>query len=173
MLNEYLSEMTAIGKQYDATIDKFVGDAIMIFFGAPTATTDRDHALRAVRMAIAMQHRLRDLRHKWLADGFEHPFHIRIGINTGQASIGNFGSEQRMDYTAIGRQVNLAARLQTSCEPDGILLSHSTWVLVREEIPCEPKGELQVKGFQQPVSVYAVDEVSERGASDSHQTSRP
>jgi class 3 adenylate cyclase len=156
VLNEYLREMTSIGKQYEATIDKFVGDAIMIFFGAPVATNDRDHALRAVRMAIAMQARMVELRTKWLAHGFEHPFHIRIGINTGHASIGNFGSEERMDYTAIGRQVNLAARLQASSEPDCILLSHSTWVLVKDEIPCEAKGELQVKGFQQPVSVYAV-----------------
>lgn len=164
VLNEYLSEMTAIGKQHEATIDKFVGDAIMIFFGAPVATTDRDHALRAVRMAIAMQARMAALRAKWLADGFEHPFRIRIGINTGQASIGNFGSEERLDYTAIGRQVNLAARLQTNCDPDGILLSHSTWVLVKDAIPCTPRGDLQVKGFQQPVSVYAV---SDAGESDS------
>ena len=161
VLNEYLSEMTAIGKQYGATIDKFVGDAIMIFFGAPVATNDRDHALRAVRMAMAMQERMVALRVKWLAEGFADPLHIRIGINTGQASIGNFGSRERMDYTAIGRQVNLAARLQTYCEPDRILLSHSTWILVKDVIACVPKGEIQVKGFQQPVSVYEVSEVGE------------
>jgi len=156
VLNEYLSEMTAVGKQYGATIDKFVGDAIMIFFGAPVSTSDRDHALRAVRMAMAMQERMVELRSKWVADGFEHPFHIRIGINTGQASIGNFGSRERMDYTAIGRQVNLAARLQAHCERDRILLSHSTWVLVKDAIACEPRGEIQVKGLQQPVTVYEV-----------------
>jgi adenylate cyclase len=156
VLNEYLSEMTAIGSRYGATIDKFVGDAIVIFFGAPMATSDRDHALRAVRMAVEMQTRMRSMGKRWRAAGFERPFQIRIGINTGQASVGNFGSRDRMDYTAIGRQVNLAARLQTHCEPGRILLSHSTWSLVSEEIACVPKGEIEVKGFRSPVKVYEV-----------------
>lgn len=156
VLNEYLSEMTAIGERFGATIDKFVGDAIMIFFGAPLATSDRDHALRAVRMALAMQEHMTNLRTCWEERGIEHRFHIRIGINTGHASIGNFGSQSRMDYTAIGRQVNLAARLQAQCEPDHVLLSHSTWLLVRDKIACEPKGEITVKGFREPVRVYEV-----------------
>jgi class 3 adenylate cyclase len=156
VLNEYLAEMTAIGKRYGATIDKFVGDAIMIFFGAPVATSDEDHALRAVQMASEMQDRMSALQVKWRRQGFERPFHIRIGINTGHANIGNFGSAERMDYTAIGRQVNLAARLQSHCEPGKILISHSTWVLVQDDVTCTPKGEIQVKGFHQPVRVYEV-----------------
>jgi class 3 adenylate cyclase len=156
LLNEYLSEMTAIAERHGATIDKFVGDAIMIFFGAPSATSDADHALRAVRMALEMQARLASLREKWLARGIERPFNVRMGINTGQASIGNFGSQTRLEYTAIGRQVNLAARLQAQCEPGRILLSHATWVFVRDEIPCEPKGEISLKGFREPVKAYEV-----------------
>ena len=156
ILNEYLSEMTGIAERYEATVDKFVGDAIMIFFGAPMATHDRDHALRAVRMAIEMQGRLDELHAKWVAEGIEEPFQIRIGINTGVASVGNFGSRERVDYTAIGRQVNLAARLQVNCDPGKILLSHSTWSLVHDEITCVAKGDLQVKGFHQPVKVYEV-----------------
>lgn len=156
LLNECLSEMTAIGKQWGATIDKFVGDAIMIYFGAPVATGDADQALRAVRMAMAMQHRMVALREKWWAQGLESPFHVRIGINTGQVSIGSFGSRERMDYTAIGRQVNLAARLQSHCAPDAILMSYSTWALVRDEIPCADRGEIEVKGFRQPVRVFDV-----------------
>lgn len=155
-LNEYLAEMTAIAERHGATIDKFVGDAIMIFFGAPAATGDRDQALRATRMAIEMQQRLAFLRRQWLRDGAERVFHVRMGINTGQASVGAFGSPSRLEYTAIGRQVNLAARLQAQCEPDRILLSHSTFTLVRDEIPCESKGEISVKGFHQPVKVYEV-----------------
>ena len=119
-------------------------------------TNDRDHAVRAVQMAVEMQNRMQTLRQKWLRDGFEQPFEIRIGINTGQASIGNFGSKGRMDYTAIGRQVNLAARLQAYCRPGKILISHSTWVLVQEHVSCTPQGEIQVKGFQNPVKVYEV-----------------
>jgi adenylate cyclase len=156
ILNEYLSEMTGIAERYEATIDKFVGDAMMIFFGAPLATHDRDHALRAVRMALEMQGRLDELRAKWLGEGIEEPFQVRIGINTGVASVGNFGSRGRVDYTAIGRQVNLAARLQVNCDPGKILISHSTWSLVHDEIACVAKGEIQVKGFHQPVKVYEV-----------------
>jgi len=128
----------------------------MIFFGAPTATHDRDRALRAVRMAIEMQARLAELRTKWEHEGIEEPFQIRIGINTGVASVGNFGSKGRVDYTATGRQVNLAARLQVNCDPDKILLSHSTWSLAQDDIACIAKGEIQVKGFHQPVKVYEV-----------------
>jgi class 3 adenylate cyclase len=155
-LNEYLAQMTAIAERYGATIDKFVGDAIMIFFGAPAATSDRDQALRAVRMAIDMQDCLVTLRQRWLADGVERPFHVRMGINTGQASVGAFGSPSRLEYTAIGRQVNLAARLQAQCEPDRILLSHSTFTLVRDDIACAPRGEVSVKGFHMPVRTYEV-----------------
>jgi adenylate cyclase len=156
ILNEYLTEMTVIAKRYSGMIDKFVGDAIMILFGAPQSTDDHDHALRAVRMAVEMQERMVDLREKWHREGMEEPFAIRIGVNTGHASVGNFGSRERLDYTAIGRQVNLAARLQVRCEPGKVLLSHSTWVLVRDEIPCTAKGAITVKGIHNPVNVYEV-----------------
>jgi len=164
VLNEYLAEMTEIGNRHGATIDKFVGDAIMIFFGAPEATDDHDHALRAVRMALEMQSRMAELQAQWHRHGFERPFRIRIGINTGHASIGNFGSRDRMDYTAIGRQVNLAARLQARCEPGKVLISHSTWVLIQDEVTCTSRGEIEVKGFHQPINVY---EVEQPGVADS------
>jgi class 3 adenylate cyclase len=165
ILNEYLAEMTTIAERHGATIDKFVGDAIMIFFGAPVATDDRDHALRAVRMAIEMQRTIRQLRERWRGEGVREPFLVRMGINTGVASVGNFGSQGRLDYTAIGRQVNLAARLQVSCAPGSVLLSHSTWALVRDDITCVPKGEISVKGIHRPIHVYEVaDMVDEAGS---------
>ena len=117
ILNDYLSEMSRIVEKHGGTIDKFVGDAIMVFFGAPAATDDRDHALRAVRMAIEMQERMQTLPERWRSHGIVEVFEVRIGINTGHASIGNFGSEGRMDYTAIGRHVNLAARLDHKQTP--------------------------------------------------------
>jgi class 3 adenylate cyclase len=157
ILNEYFAEMTAIAERFGGTIDKFMGDAIMIFFGAPAVTDDRDHALRAVRMAMAMQVRLGELCAAWEKRGFLERFRTRIGINTGVASVGNFGAPGRMDYTAIGRQVNLAARLQVCCEPGKILLAHTTWALVRDDIACTPKGEIRVKGVRDPVNVYEVD----------------
>jgi class 3 adenylate cyclase len=137
-----------------------MGDGIMIFFGAPEPADDRDQALRAVRMAVEMQARVTDLRERWSREGFDESFTIRIGVNTGMASVGTYGARGRMDYTAIGRQVNLAARLQAHCEPGGILISHTTWALVRDEIACVPMGELELKGFRHPVKAYQVTEMS-------------
>jgi class 3 adenylate cyclase len=156
ILNEYLSEMSEIADRHGGTIDKFVGDAVMVFFGAPLATNDQEHAVRTVHMAMDMQKRVAALRRQWAGEGFDETFHVRMGINTGVASVGNFGSKGRMDYTAIGRQVNLAARLQANADADKILIGHSTWVLVRHAIDCIPKGEIEVKGLRQPVRAYEV-----------------
>lgn len=154
LLNEYLSEMTRIAEQYGGTVNQFVGDGIMIFFGSPQATSDLDHALRAVRMALDMQQRLQKLQAAWRVRGVAEPFRVRIGINTGDASVGDFGSEGRRVYSAIGLQTNIAARIQTHCAPDSVLISDSTWALVREHIHCTPAGSLNLRGVQDPVQVY-------------------
>jgi class 3 adenylate cyclase len=156
LLNDYLSETARVAEGFGATINQFVGDGIMIFFGAPEATNDQDHALRAVRMAAAMQQRMSELGKKWFADGIQAPFRIRIGINTGTASVGDFGSEGRITYSAIGNQTNLTARIQAACEPGGILISHATWALVKDEIPCQERGEIRVDGLHYPIRVYEV-----------------
>jgi class 3 adenylate cyclase len=166
LLNEYLAEMAAVADSAGATINQFVGDGIMIFFGAPDATSDRDHALRAVRMALAMQRRMAELSEKWFAEGIGTPFQIRVGINTGVASVGDFGSEGRTTYSAIGNQTNLTARVQDHCEPGKVLISHTTWALVKEEIPCEERGEIEVKGLHYPVRVYEVSEEAPPVAGD-------
>ena len=157
LLNEYLTEMTKIAHKYGGTIDKFIGDAIMIFFGAPESTTEKDQALRSVRMAIEMQEKMRELKNKWFKSGIEYPLEIRIGINTGTATVGNFGAEDRLSYTAIGGQVNLASRLEGLCNPGGILISHSTWAQVEEEIPCKLRGKVKVKGINREILVYDVE----------------
>ena len=166
LLNEYLSEMVAIADSFAGTVNQFVGDGIMIFFGAPVATTDRDHAIRSVRMALAMQRRMGELGDKWFKEGIPTPFRIRIGINTGVASVGDFGSEGRTTYSAIGNQTNLTARIQDHCEPGRVLISHTTWALVKDEIPCEEQGEIEVKGLHYPVRVYEVAEDASPGAGD-------
>ena len=155
LLNEYLAEMTKIAEKYGATIDKFVGDAVICFFGAPTATDDRDQAQRAVRMALEMNERVAELDVSWRKCGANRPLRLRIGVNTGVANVGSFGSHRRMNYTAIGRQVNLAARLEAICEPGNVLISHTTYELISDKIPCVPKGEIHVKGIHQPVKVYS------------------
>ena len=156
VLNEYLSAMMLIADHHGATVNHMVGDSIMMFFGAPHATSDRDHALRAVRMAMDMQRRMRELEPLWRQRGLQRPLRTRIGINTGYASVGDFGSEGRKLYTAIGVQTNLAARIQSHCQPGRVLISHPTWALVQEQIPTVPMGELQFKGLHYAVSVYEV-----------------
>jgi class 3 adenylate cyclase len=156
LLNEYFSSMNEIIIQYGGTLANIQGDALFVIFGAPDKTDDRDHALGCVKMAIAMQRKMSGLQQKWFAEGVEQPLQIRCGISTGMATVGGFGSEDRKEYTAMGMQVNLAARLESACAPGGILISHPTWALVKDDIACELRGELEVKGVSRPVRAYAV-----------------
>ncbi|MEO8485625.1 MAG: PAS-domain containing protein [Betaproteobacteria bacterium] len=156
LLNQYLREMSAIALDHGATIDKFIGDAIMVFFGDPESRGAKDDALACVKMAIAMQQRMRDLQAEWRERGQEHVFQLRIGINTGFCTVGNFGSDDRIDYTIIGNEVNLASRLQTHADLGGILLAHETWSLVKDEVLAEETGTITVKGFSKPVRTHRV-----------------
>ena len=117
LLNEYFTEMSTIALGHGGTIDKFVGDAMLIFFGDPETKGDAEDAKACLRMAVEMQHRLAELNAKWRNAGIEQPFRVRMGINTGYCNVGNFGSDDRMDYTIIGAEANLAARLQSIAEP--------------------------------------------------------
>ena len=156
LLNHYLTEMSKIALAHGATIDKYVGDAMMMFFGDPESRGVRQDALACVRMAIAMQQRMAELQTEWLDQGLERPFRMRIGINTGYCTVGNFGSDERMDYTIIGNEVNLAARLQAHAAPAGILLAHETHALVKNEIKAEQQEAIRLKGLRDPVQVYKV-----------------
>jgi class 3 adenylate cyclase len=156
LLNHYLTEMSRIALDYGATIDKYIGDAILAFFGDPDSRGIREDALACVRMAIAMQRRMRELQGEWMNVGNEKPFQLRIGINTGFCTVGNFGSEDRMDYTIIGGEVNLAARLQAHAELGGILMAHETYSLVKDHIHAEELAPISVKGVSNPVRTYRV-----------------
>jgi PAS domain S-box-containing protein len=163
LLNRYLTEMAKIALQHGATIDKYVGDAILAFFGDPETRGVREDAIACVRMAIAMQRRMRELQTEWREAGLEKPFELRIGVNTGYCTVGNFGSEDRMDYTIIGSEVNLAARLQTHADLGSILMSHETYSLVRDAVPAEECSPIQAKGFSRPIRNYrVVDPLGER-----------
>jgi adenylate cyclase len=148
--------MSNIALAHGATIDKYIGDAIMVFFGDPESKGVKEDARACVRMAVAMLRRLRELQAEWLELGAEQPFHLRIGINTGYCTVGNFGSEDRMDYTIIGNAVNLTARLQSKSEIDGILLGHETYSLVKDDVAAEEQTPIKVKGFAEPVRCYKV-----------------
>ena len=159
LLNDYLTKMSEIALKHGGTIDKYIGDAVVIFFGDPVSRGIQDDALACVKMAIEMQRRMVDLRAKWLDLGYERPFHMRIGVNTGYCNVGNFGSADRMDYTIIGGEVNLAARLEGICEPDGITLSNETYMQVRDHISADPLEPIQVKGIARDVRPYAIKDI--------------
>ena len=154
VLNHYLTEMSVIALQHGATIDKFIGDAMLLFFGDPESKGVAEDAKACVLMAIAMQRRMHELQQEWRSRGLLRPFRIRIGIATGFCTVGNFGSRDRMDYTIIGNEVNLAARLQSATEPGSILLSHETNALVQGLVMTEEQPPITVKGFPKPISGY-------------------
>ncbi|MGJ8670781.1 MAG: adenylate/guanylate cyclase domain-containing protein [Oceanococcus sp.] len=155
ILNEYMAAMANIIGQHGGTLNEFSGDGLMALFGAPNEMEPKSQALNALQAAQEMQNQLPALNEHWLALGIGEPLQIRIGINTGVLSVGSFGSEGRMTYTAIGLQTNIASRIQSHCEPDGVLLSDASWHLVKDQIDCEPFGEIQCKGVHFPVKVYA------------------
>lgn len=156
LLNHYLTEMSRIALDHGATIDKYVGDAILIFFGDPETRGVREDARACVRMAIAMRERMRELEGVWRAAGIAHPLRCRMGIHTDFCTVGNFGSEDRLDYTIIGRGVNTASRLESLATPGEILISYETYAHVTDEIACEEKGEVKIKGLAYPVATYQV-----------------
>ena len=156
VLNHYLTEMSRIALEHGATIDKFIGDAMLLFFGDPETRGIKEDAKACVAMALAMQRRMRELEQEWVSRGLERPFRIRMGISTGFCTVGNFGSQDRMDYTIIGNEVNLAARLQAACEPGGILLAHETNALVRDIVMTEEQPPISAKGFAKPISTFKV-----------------
>jgi class 3 adenylate cyclase len=157
LLNEYLTEMSKIALKYGAYFDKFVGDAMMFYFGDPESNGVREDASACVRMAMNMQRRLRQLQMGWQQQGLiDRPIEARIGINTGYCTVGNFGSEDRMDYTAIGGEVNLTARLEAHAEFGGILLAAETYALVKDWLQAVEQEAINMKGFPKPIRTFSV-----------------
>jgi class 3 adenylate cyclase len=159
LLNEYFTEMSAIALKHGGTVDKFIGDALVIFFGDPETKGTVEDARACLNMATEMQRRLAELNVKWRSAGTEQPFRVRMGINTGFCNVGNFGSVDRMDYTAIGAEVNLAARLQSIAEPGHIVISYETYALVRDMVAARALPPISVKGIKRAVVPYVVEGV--------------
>ena len=149
--------MTEIAKQYEATVDKFMGDAILIFFGDPNSQGVEQDAKSCMEMAISMRQQMKLLRERWKKMGYP-ALHIRMGISTGYCHVGNYGASHRMAYTIVGRDVNLAARLQSAAEVDEILIADDTHQLIKNEFLCVPKVPIYLKGIQGPVKTWQVME---------------
>jgi adenylate cyclase len=154
LLNEYLGAMTNIVFEYEGTLDKFIGDAIMALWGAPVGQPD--HAERACRCALTMIEKLKELQKKWANEG-KYVIDIGIGINTGGMVVGNMGAEgKKMDYTVIGDNVNLGARLESLTRQynNHIIISESTYAKVKDIVDAKALGAVTVKGKQLPVVIY-------------------
>ena len=152
LMDKYLSEMTKIIHQYDGTLNKIIGDGLLVFYGDPIPMSD--HAQRAVMMAIDMQKKVVELKDEWLEYG--HDFGVGIGINTGYMTVGNIGSDIHKDYTVIGNQVNVASRLESLAKAGQILVSQRTYSKVKNLVEVEKVGAIQVKGLRDPVVTYNV-----------------
>ncbi|HEY1406108.1 MAG TPA: adenylate/guanylate cyclase domain-containing protein, partial [Spirochaetota bacterium] len=156
ILDEYLSDMATIAQSWGGMVDKFMGDGIMILFGA-FADDAETHSLDCVRMAVAMQRRMSELIAKWHDDGFESPMGLRIGINTGYATIGSIGPENRRSFTAIGSVVNIASRLEKLCPPGKIMIGHDTRTKVCVEFDCQSVAFQKIKGISRTIQIYEID----------------
>jgi adenylate cyclase len=158
-LNEYLTKMTGIVFEQNGTLDKYIGDAIMAFWGAPL--NNDDHAYYACKCVLEMQKSLYKLHNKWESEGKPTPI-VRFGVNTGEAIVGNMGSQDRFDYTVMGDQVNLAARLEPANKDFGtkVLISESTYRKVEDRFICREAGKIKAKGKEEIIRVYELlDEV--------------
>ncbi len=161
LLTQYLTKMSNVAIKWGGTIDKFIGDAILVFFGDPNSRGDEEDAIACVSMALDMLEELNKLRISWRKKGLAKPLNARMGIHTGVCTVGNFGSEDRLDYTIIGNGVNLASRLEARADINKILLSEDTYLLIRNKIICEKKEAINVKGISYPVQTYEVVKFSQ------------
>ncbi|PAP76762.1 hypothetical protein BSZ37_10110 [Rubrivirga marina] len=157
LLNEYLNEMVALIDTHGGTLDKFMGDGIMVLFGAADPMPPDEQARRAVAMAVEMQRAMARLRRSWEAGGLGHRVDLRIGIHQSEVTVGNFGSDELVEFTAIGRGVNLAARLESACAPGGVLVSEAVHALTVSDVTFAPPRELRLKGIDAPVAGYPVE----------------
>jgi class 3 adenylate cyclase/CHASE2 domain-containing sensor protein len=159
-LNIYLQEMTEQVFKYQGTLDKYVGDEIMAFWGAPIPF--EDHALQACKSAIEQMKKLHELNARWEAEG-KPSLNIGIGLNTGPMVVGNMGSSSRMDYTLMGDNVNLGARLEGTNKVYGtnIIISQNTYEHVKDQVVVRELDLIRVKGKEQPVVIYELVDIKE------------
>ena len=156
LITNYLTEMTNIAIDYGGTVDKYIGDAIMIFFGDPLSNGSKNDAISCVSMALDMKKKMRKLKKDWEGTGLSESLDVRMGIHTDVCTVGNFGSSDRLDYTVLGNGVNLASRLESMAGANEILISENTYNLIKKDIESQFFSEITVKGKAHPVKAYQV-----------------
>jgi class 3 adenylate cyclase/CHASE3 domain sensor protein len=152
-LNDYLSLMTEVVFEHGGTLDKYVGDALMVFFGDPLPQDD--HAARAVRMALEMRERMTELEEHWLKK-YDQIFKAGMGISTGWVTVGDIGSSARSDYTVLGKDVNLASRLANRADAGQILITERTMRLVEDLVTGRLIDQISLKGISRPIKIYEI-----------------
>jgi len=154
ILNIYLTKMSKIVEEHGGIVDKFFGDSIIVYFGGIEDEKHQHNALQAIRTALIMQKQAKLIQEHIHRDGLEIPFKIRLGLSTGYVTIGSFGSEERKDYTIIGREVNITSFIKDVCEPGGICVSYNTYLLTKDQFEYEDASILSIEGLHTPLKVY-------------------
>ena len=145
-LNNYLNKMAHITLKHGGTLDKFIGDSVMVFFGDPETEGIEADAVKCIEMCKEM-----------ITEAKKMNIEVRAGINTGMCTVGNFGSDDRMEYSIIGKEVNVASRLESNSFPGKILISESTYELVKDHFECNPEGNMEAKGIDRKINTYQLD----------------
>ena len=156
LITSYLTKMTDIAIEYGGTVDKYIGDAIMIFFGDPESKGVKEDATSCVLMAMEMKKALVELRKNWELAGVSESLDVRMGVHSDMCTVGNFGSLDRLDYTVLGNGVNLASRLESLADSNQILISENTYNLIKKEINCNYFDSLTVKGKAHSIKTFQV-----------------
>jgi len=156
LLNHYFDVMTRIVHKYNGTLDKYIGDAMLVFFGDPESRGIREDAETCISMAIEMQEAIKAMQEVWHSKGITMPLQVRMGITTGFCTVGNFGSSTQLAYTIMGTPVNLASRLQSHARPGVLMISEETYQLVKDRFECVAQPPVQVKGLSYAVQAYEI-----------------
>jgi adenylate cyclase len=166
VLNEYLREMTAVAVSHGGTLDNYIGDGLMVLFGAPKQVGESVQAWSALRTAFGMQERMEELSTAMRARGIPADLTVRVGVNTGHCTVGVLGSDIMRAYKAVGFAVNVAARLQSEAEPGTVLVGFRTYALVRDRVVAEQRVPLILKGAARPVEAWEIRRLVETGDED-------
>ena len=154
IMSDYFTEMSLICDRWNGTLDQFIGDAIVIFFGAPDSTGAKNDATQAIGMALEMNDKIKHLRQKWAQQGLSFDFQARMGLSTGFSHVGNFGAANRLHYTALGNVVNEAARIQAWGQAGQILLSQDTYGYIKDSYECREYETVTLKGQTRKLTLY-------------------
>lgn len=159
VINSYLTEMSEIVFRFGGTLDKVIGDSLMVFFGDPDSRGRVNDATACVCMALAMREAMQTLRARWKSEGIKEPPCLRMGIHSGTCKVGNFGTDNRLEYTALGTAVNLASHLESSANANEIVISQQTKNLVEHLVYCVKRDPVKVKGFSTSMPAFSAVEI--------------